>query len=107
MRYGQPDIACILHFAERSPLNVFDGIKHLGQIARSSQSGETLKGKERGAGRSHERCMGYCGNRGNVLQTRHVLGLWPELVVADQCSEGLSAKGSQLVFVHSFEEGTL
>jgi hypothetical protein len=106
-RQGQADVARVLGFAEGLPLRVFDGIEHLGQVARPPQVAEALDAEQLGRARGDEGRVAGRGHMRHLFEEVHVLGLARDFVVADQGAVGGAAEGAEFFLVDLLEQGTL
>ena len=102
-RHGQRHEAGILAFAVAAPFGVFDGIEDLLQVAGLGQlrvilEAEHLRVRRRDERR--ERCRGDIGHAAQQLDVLRVIG---ELVIADQRTVRLAARGAELVFIDLLE----
>ena len=106
-RQRQADIARVFRFAEGLPLGVFDGVEHLGQVARLAQFAEAVDAEQFGRGASDERCMAAAATC-DICSRKYMSSGWRrELEVADQRAERRAAEGAEFFFVDLLEQRAL
>ncbi len=106
-RQGQAHVARILGLAEGLELGVFDGVEHLGQVARLAQVTVALQSEQFGRSRGDEGRVAGRGHVRHLLEEIHVLGLARHFEVADQCAVGRAAEGAELLLVDLLEDRAL